>query len=127
MNWLLDRLPSSADRWHYLGVLALCLVLTSPLEWAFGARVYRRPGATMKTLVAVLVPFVAADVWAVRRGLWSYSQRHVVGVTLFGSLPVEEVLFFVVIPLCALLTFGAVTTMLEHAPRGHPCRHRKVD
>ena len=78
-------------------------------------------------LVAVLVPFVAADVWAVRRGLWSYSQRHVVGVTLFGSLPVEEVLFFVVIPLCALLTFGAVTTMLEHAPRGHPTRHRKVD
>ena len=122
MNWLLDRLPSWADRWHYLVVLALCLVLTSPLEWAFGARVYRRPGATIKTLVAVLVPFVATDVWAVRRGLWSYSQQHVVGVTLFGTLPLEEVLFFVVIPLCALLTFSAVTAMLHRVPR-----HGEVD
>ena len=127
MNWLLDRLPPWADRWHYIGVLALCLVLTSPLEWAFGARVYRRPGATMKTLVAVLVPFVATDGWAVRRGLWSYSQQHVVRVTLFGTLPLEEVLFFVVIPLCALLTFSAVTAMLDHGPRGHLPRDRKVD
>jgi lycopene cyclase domain-containing protein len=50
--------------------------------------------------------FAAWDLVASARGHWSFSDRYTIGVRLLG-LPVEEWLFFVVIPLCALLTYEA--------------------
>jgi lycopene cyclase domain-containing protein len=116
MNALLDLAP----RWHYLGVLVACVVLTLPLEWAFGARVYRRPRRLACTLAAVGVPFLIGDWVAVRAGLWSFSPRHTLGLDIFGRVPIEEALFFVVIPVCGLLTHGAVTA------RRWPWRRRPV-
>ena len=37
------------------------------------------------------------------------TRSYVTGLELPASLPIEEVLFFVVIPLCGLLTYNAVT------------------
>ena len=104
MNGLLDTAPA----WHYLGVLAACVLVTLPLEWVFGARVYRRPARLAATIAVASAPFVLWDWFAVGAGLWWFSTRHTLGLELFGRLPVEELLFFVVVPLCALLTHGAV-------------------
>ena len=51
--------------------------------------------------------YVVWDLVAIARGHWSFDDRYVTGWELPGSLPVEELTFFVVIPLCALLTFEA--------------------
>ena len=101
----------TASRWHYLGVLGACLLGTLPLEVVLGARVYRRPWAALRAVVAAGAPFLAVDWWAVERGLWRYSPRYVLGLRIGGVLPLEVVLFFVVIPVCALLTFAAVTAL----------------
>jgi lycopene cyclase domain-containing protein len=92
------------DKWQYLGLLGLCVVVTLPLEIIGGARVYRRPKALLTTLLPVLILFGGWDLLAARHGQWSYSGRYTLGLRL-GGLPVEEWLFFLVVPTCALLTY----------------------
>jgi len=92
----------------YLGILAACLLGTLPLESALHARVYARWPRLLLTLAPVVVAFGAWDIAEIHAGAWSYDPRYLVDVTLPGRLPLEELLFFVVIPTCALLTFEAV-------------------
>lgn len=106
-------------RWHYLAVLLACLLATLPLELVLGARVYRRPLRLAATIGIAATPFVIWDALAVRAGHWWFSARHTLGIELFASLPLEEVLFFVVIPICALLTHGAVTALLARREPRH--------
>lgn len=91
----------------YLAVLAACVVGTLPLEFALQARVYRRWQATAAAVLPVAAVFIVWDYLAVRAGWWWFDDRFLTGVIL-GVLPLEEVLFFLVIPLCGLLTFEAV-------------------
>lgn len=105
---LLDVLLNNARPWHYLGALLFCVAVTLPLELFLGARVYRHPKRLLATIAAVGVPFVILDWFAVGAGLWWFSPDHTLGVKV-GRLPMEELLFFVVVPLCALLTHGVVT------------------
>jgi lycopene cyclase domain-containing protein len=69
-------------------------------------------------LAPVVVVFLAWDVAAISAGHWSYDPGQVVGVTLPGRLPLEEVLFFLVVPVCAVLGFEAVRTVSGWSARG---------
>lgn len=89
----------------YLGVMAACVVVTLPLELLIGARVYARPRRLLLSLVPVLAVFVTWDVLAIHAKLWFY--RHLTGARI-GNLPIEELVFFLVIPVCSILTFEAV-------------------
>ena len=94
-------------RFVYLAVLAGCLLGTLPLELVLRTRVYARPLRLLLTLLPVVAVFVVWDLLAIRAGHWSYDPRQVTGVQL-GDLPLEELLFFLVIPVCAVLTLEAV-------------------
>ena len=100
----------------YLGVLAGCLLGTLPLELVLHTRVYGRPLRLLLTLAPVVAVFSAWDVLASRAGHWAYDPRQTTGIRL-GDLPLEEVLFFVVIPVCAVLTLEAVRAV-KHWPVG---------
>lgn len=96
------------DRLQYLALMGACLAVTLPLEFAFRARVYRRPRRLLAALAGPVAVFVVWDLIAIARGHWTFTERYVTGWELPGELPVEELAFFVVIPICALLTFEAV-------------------
>jgi lycopene cyclase domain-containing protein len=98
---------------EYLLVLGLCVLITLPLELFLGARVYRRPRLLLRALVPVIVVFSIWDLVGIHRGHWDYEQSKVTGLQLPGSMPIEELAFFIVIPLCGLLTFEAVSTILR--------------
>lgn len=99
----------------YLAVLAGCLLGTAALELFLGTRVYARPRRLVLTLLPVLAVFVAWDVYAIAAGHWTFDSRSITGVRLPGRLPLDELLFFVAIPVCAILTLEAV-----RAVRGWP-------
>lgn len=104
------------DRWHYFLLLAACLAITAPLE-LLGEGVYRRVRRAARAILPVAAVFVAWDVIAIAAGVWTYNPRYVSGVDVPGVMPIEELLFFVVIPLCGLLTYNAVDTMLGRLRR----------
>lgn len=91
----------------YLLVLGACLLGTLPLELVLSTRVYAQPRRLLLTLAPVLAVFVTWDVLAIHAGHWSFDPAQVTGIR-FGDLPLEELLFFLVIPVCALLSFEAV-------------------
>ncbi|WP_298176820.1 lycopene cyclase domain-containing protein [Saccharomonospora sp.] len=99
------------ERWQYLLVLAACLLVTLPLEF-LGAWVYRRPVQAARAILPAAGVFLVWDVLATVAGVWDFDRRYLVGVELPFGLPLEELLFFLVIPLCALLTYGCVEAML---------------
>ena len=92
----------------YLAVLAFCLLGTLPLELWLGVRVYRRPRRLLLTLLPVVAVFMAWDVYAVSAGHWEFDPAQTLGLVLPGDVPVEELLFFLVVPTCAVLAFEAV-------------------
>ena len=99
----------------YLAVMLACVVGTLPLEVWLHTRVYARWRRLLLTLLPVLAVFLTWDGLAVDAGQWSY--RHLVGLRL-GNLPVEEVVFFLVIPTCAVLTLEAVRRRRPDWPVG---------
>ncbi|WP_006243048.1 lycopene cyclase domain-containing protein [Mycolicibacterium tusciae] len=111
------------DRWQYLLVLAACLMITAPLEF-LGPGVYRYTKRTALAVLPVAAVFVVWDLIAISAHVWSYNPQFVTGLTLPGRLPVEELLFFVVIPLCGLLTYNAVDGLLGRI-RVHRTRARQ--
>lgn len=92
----------------YLAMLAFCLVGTLPLELFLHVGVYRRWRRLVLTLLPVLAVFVAWDLYAISRDQWAFDRGQLVGVVLRGGLPVEELAFFVVVPIAAVLTLEAV-------------------
>ncbi|WP_280507745.1 lycopene cyclase domain-containing protein [Nocardia flavorosea] len=98
-------------QWHYLLVLLACLVLTAPLEF-IGRGVYRRPRLLTAAVIPPALVFMAWDLLAIVGGVWDFDSRYVLGIHLPGGIPLEEVLFFLVVPTCGLLTFVAVEAIL---------------
>lgn len=91
----------------YLGVLVFVLVGSAWLEIALRTRVLARWRRLLLALAPVVVVFALWDGYAVAAGHWTFDPERTTGVRL-GTLPLEEVLFFVVVPFAAVLTLEAV-------------------
>lgn len=91
-------------------------VLFFPLLLSFDRKVafYRRWPSAFVAIVVVGALFVAWDVFATRRGDWSFSAAYTAPLRIFG-LPLEEILFFVTVPYACIFVYEAVRTYLpEH-------------
>jgi lycopene cyclase domain-containing protein len=99
------------DHFQYLLLMACCLVVTAPLE-LLGARVYRQPARLARAVLPVAVVFLAWDAIAIAAGVWTYNPRYLTGLLLPLRIPVEELVFFLVVPVCGILTYGCVQAML---------------
>jgi lycopene cyclase domain-containing protein len=107
----------------YLGVLLGCLAGALWLEPILRVGVLRRWRRLLLTLLPVVVVFTAWDLAAIAAGYWTFDPKQTTGVLLPGRLPLEELLFFLVVPVCAVLGFEAVRTVLARRdPRSpqHP-------
>jgi lycopene cyclase domain-containing protein len=92
----------------YLALLVGCLVVTAPLELLLRVRVYARWRRLLLAIAPEFVVFLGWVLYAVAQGHWNYSDVRTLDVRLPGGIPVEEVLFFLVVPLCSVLALEAV-------------------
>ena len=92
----------------YALVLVLVVAGTLPLELGLRTRVYARWRRLLLTLAPVVVVFVAWDAYAIGRDAWSFDPAQTLGLELPAGLPVEELLFFLVVPVASVLTLEAV-------------------
>jgi lycopene cyclase domain-containing protein len=111
--------------WAYAAMLAFCLVGTLPLVPAYHLSVLRQLPRLALTIVAAGTPFLAWDLWATRAGHWWFDA----GQTLpwrVGGLPLEEVGFFVVIPLASILAYEGVRAARGESPSRYRGRRRSA-
>jgi lycopene cyclase domain-containing protein len=93
--------------WSYVAMLAFCLAGTLPLVRHFRLDVLRQPRRLLLTVVLAGGPFLVWDLWATQARQWRFDSSQTLGWRVAG-LPLEELAFFVVIPLVAVITFEAV-------------------
>ena len=103
------------DKWQYLLLLGGCLLITLPLEFV-GEGVYRQPRRLLRALAPVVSVFLVWDAIAIATKVWHYNPRYISGINV-PFMPLEEFLFFVVIPICGLLTYNAVNVGLARMAR----------
>lgn len=53
------------------------------------------------------IPFILFDMLAVQRGYWKFNPKFITGIHL-GNLPIEEYVFFILIPQSCLLIWVAL-------------------
>ncbi len=104
-------------QWSYVAMLAFCLVGTLPLVPAFRLRVLHRPVRLLLTIVLAGTPFLLWDLYATHAGHWRFDAAQTLQWRVAG-VPLEEVAFFVVIPLVAVLTLEATRAARHHGLPG---------
>jgi lycopene cyclase domain-containing protein len=97
----------------YLSVLAGCLVAAVWLEPILKVNVFRRWRRLLLTLLPVVLVFAAWDLAAIAAGHWTFDPEQTTGIVFPGGLPLDELLFFLVVPVCAVLGFEAVRAVLR--------------
>ena len=58
--------------------------------------------------------FLLWDYYAVHSGHWFFDKNQVVGIYGPAGVPLEEFLFFVIVPLAGLMTIEAVRSVKKH-------------
>jgi len=65
-----------------------------------------------KRMVTAIIPvaflFIVWDKYAISRGHWFFDKDQILGIYGPWSIPLEEYLFFMVVPIAALMTIEAV-------------------
>lgn len=87
-------------KWEYLLVLLVCGFLPF-LFFCFHPRINLRQNWRLLviSLLFSAIPFFIWDYFATLFGHWQFNKDFILGVYIF-NLPLEEVLFFFVIPFC---------------------------
>ena len=96
----------------YVAVLAGCLAGALWLEPVLHVGVLRQWRRLAITLLVVVIAFGGWDIVAIAAGHWHYDRSQMLPVMLPGHLPLDELLFFLVVPTCAILGFEAVRSVL---------------
>ncbi len=113
-------------RWNYVWMLVFCFLGTLPLELWLGVRVYRQLGRLFVTLLPVVPLFILWDLYAISQRHWYFDDQQTLGLRTPGDLPIEEIGFFIVVPLAAILTLEAVRKVrgwtMGPSQSGHPQR-----
>ncbi len=105
----------------YVAVLVFVLLGSGWLEIALRTRVFRRPRRLLLTVLPVTLPSLIWDAYAIYQGHWWFDTDRILGVYLPGEIPLDELLFFIVIPIASVLTLEAVRSV-RRWPAGDEAR-----
>jgi lycopene cyclase domain-containing protein len=105
------------SNWSYVAMLLFVIVGSWWLEFAFKLRVLRRPRILVTAIVPVSIFFLMWDAFAINQNHWTFDSEQILGI--FGPLniPLEEYLFFLIIPMAAVLTLEGVKVVMEKVKR----------
>jgi lycopene cyclase domain-containing protein len=98
-------------KFSYIAVLVFIFLGTVWLEIILKARVYQKFKRLILTIIPVVILMVIWDYYAIINNHWFFDPEKTTGITLIGFLPLEELLFFIIVPIAALLSFEAVRSI----------------
>ena len=95
----------------YVAVLAFVIVGSIWLEVVLRTRVLVRPRRLLLAIVPVVIPFLIWDAYAISQGHWWFDEARILGIHLPFDIPLDELLFFILIPFASILTLEAVRSV----------------
>lgn len=84
------------------------------LEIVLKVRVLRSVKRLTLSIAPVALVFLAWDAYAVSSKAWRFDSQQVIGLYGPFRIPIEEYIFFLVVPIAAILTLEAVRKVKIH-------------
>jgi lycopene cyclase domain-containing protein len=105
--------------WTYMAILGFSLLY--PLVQSFEKRItmYRKFKYIFPGILITGAIYIAWDIWFTELGIWGFNHNYTKDLYLAG-LPVEEWLFFLVVPYCCIFLYEVLGYFIKniHFPRG---------
>jgi len=92
---------------EYLLILVLVFLITLFIEIKYHLRLYT---SRKERMLIPLIFFIIGSIWdsfAVARGHWNFNLDNLLGIRI-GYLPLEEYIFFLIIPYFILTLFAVL-------------------
>jgi lycopene cyclase domain-containing protein len=105
-------------KFSYLAMLLFTIVGSFWLELVLKIRVLKRIRRIFSSVIPVGIPFIIWDAYAVAHHHWSFDKKQILGIYGPFQIPLEEFLFFLVVPIAAIMTIEGVRTVKKHWPVG---------
>lgn len=104
---------------HYTYLVILAAALAGPLVLSFDNKVafYKNWRYLFPSVLFPALLYIAWDIYFTSQGVWRFSRDHVMGLK-FINLPVEEVLFFGVVPYCCLFIYECIRSYFPRIRSG---------
>jgi len=102
------------QKYGYVAMLAFTLFGSIWLEVFLKVGVIGRFKRVILSILPTAVFFVVWDAYAISLGHWHFDNNQILGIFGPFDIPLEEFLFFLIVPLAALLTIEAVRTVKKH-------------
>jgi lycopene cyclase domain-containing protein len=96
---------------HYLGVLLFVMLCAGFIATAFRPRAPHFWRSFLYVDGVILAMYLTWDYWAISRKNWYFDSRQILNFNVLPRIPVEEVLFFVVVPFTTILTYLALKNL----------------
>jgi lycopene cyclase domain-containing protein len=106
------------ERLSYLAMLIATVFGSFWLEIVFKIGVLRRFKRLLLSLIPVAIIFLAWDAYAIAHKQWSFDKNQMLGIVGPCNIPLEEFLFFLVVPIAAIMTLEGVRSVKKHWPVG---------
>ena len=94
---------------HYLGVLLFIALCAVGIWIGFKIRIQDFWRIFLATDLSILLVYLAWDIWAIVKGNWYFDKNQILNIFPIPYVPLEEVLFFIVVPITTLMTYKALT------------------
>ncbi len=94
---------------HYTYFLILACSVAGPLALSFDKKVafYKKWKYLFPAMIIPAALYIIWDFYFTSKAVWSFNPNYITGIKVY-NLPIEEVLFFIIIPYCCIFIYECV-------------------
>jgi lycopene cyclase domain-containing protein len=103
-------------KFGYLTMIVFTIIGSFWLELFLKVGVLKRIKRVILAVAPISFLFIAWDAYAIRSGHWRFDGDQILGIFGPFGIPLEEYLFFIIVPIAAIMTIEAVRRVKKDWP-----------
>jgi lycopene cyclase domain-containing protein len=103
-------------KFGYLTMIVFTIIGSFWLELFLKVGVLKRIKRVILAVAPISFLFIAWDAYAIRSGHWRFDGDQILGIFGPFGIPLEEYLFFIIVPIAAIMTIEAVKRVKKDWP-----------